>query len=211
MTEVQLDHRDYTVIVAKTARSVAHAPPGFEARWTAAYGAIIELIHACEKFDQDGITLYVSSRDQTKGTFSQHHHVRSDQVEAIVTANFPPTTVDLLEGLQLSLEAYFHRKATGTAKHNGEIIVVLIDGEPHNRSDVVKLLVEASQRIDLDSELGIGFAQVGDDVLTRGFLKSLDEDLRSSAGAKFDIVHTRVLEQIYPACLTEFLRDIIRC
>ncbi|UBF26567.1 hypothetical protein K9N68_00700 [Kovacikia minuta CCNUW1] len=209
MSAPLLENRDYTVIIAKTAPSVMMTPPGFHDRWTAAHYAIVTLAQQCESFDPDGITIYVSSKDHPSGSFNQYKQVKPEQLTEIFDQNYPPDTLNLFDGLRTALDDYFARKAIGKVKPNGEIIVVLIDGEPSDRMAIVKLIVDATLKMDQDSELGIGFVQIGDDIIARGFLNALDEDLRSKAGAKFDIVHTRVLDEIETCCLTDFLLDII--
>ncbi|MBL1174210.1 hypothetical protein [Pantanalinema sp. GBBB05] len=210
MSEVALDNRDYTVLVAKTAPSTAYASPKFHQSWSDAHRAIVTLVQKCETFDPDGITIYISSKDHAAGLFRQYRHVTSNVIEEIFNENYPPETLNLLDGLSIALTDYFTRKQAGQTKPNGEMIVVLIDGEPQDRMEIVKTIVEAAEQLDSDHELGIGFVQVGNDLIARGFLNSLDDDLRSRAGAKFDIVHTQTLDNIQADCLTEFLKDIIR-
>ncbi len=73
---------------------------------------------------------------------------------------------------------------------------------------IAKLLIRTTEKLDQDHELGIGFLQLGDDFIARGFLNALDENLKL-AGAKFDIVHTQVFEQVKPDSLTGFLLDVL--
>lgn len=210
MSEPLLENRDYTVIVAKTAASVVPGMPGFTNSWAAAHDAILALVSKCEALDPDGITLYISSHHDLADSFKQYKQVTPDKLDALFEANYPPDSLNLLDGLQTALDDYFTRKAAEQTKPNGEIIIVLIDGEPSDRMAIVKAIVNATQKMERDQELGIGFAQIGDDLIARGFLTSLDKDLRSKAGAKFDIVNTRVLATIEPQCLTQFLLDILR-
>lgn len=209
MSEPLLENRDYTVIVAKTAPSVTLTPPGFDDRWKLAHKAVVALAKACEEHDPDGITIYMSSTDSAPGAFKQYRQVTPDKLETIFDENYPPHGLNLLEGLHTALDDYFARKLAGRAKPNGAIVIVLIDGEPQDRMAIVKTIVDASAKLEHPQELGIGFAQVGDDIIARGFLAALDHDLRSTAGAKFDIVKTRVLDEIGTHCLTEFLMDVI--
>jgi len=207
-----LGNRDYTVIVAKTVGNMAGMPPPhFEKRWIDAQAAIAALAQTCQQYDPDGITVYIASQNSETGLFKQYKQISADRVNQIFEENTPPADLNLLDGLKLALEQYFAAKAANQAKSNGAIIIVLIDGEPRDRFGVIKAIVQASQRIEKDEELGIGFVQVGDDLIARGFLNSLDQDLRSQAGAKFDIVHTRVLDTIDADSLSSFLTDIIRC
>jgi hypothetical protein len=184
-------------------------PPGFESRWPDAQAAIIALAQKCEELDPDGITIYVSNNEGIEGSFKQYRQVKSAQIEGIFAENYPPDELELLKVLQLTLEDYFDRKASGLSKPNGAIVIVLIDGEPRDRLKIAKVIVDAANKLDSDEELGIGFAQIGDNLIARGFLTALDDNLRQT-GAKFDIVHTSVLEEISPDCLTNFLMDIIR-
>lgn len=207
MAEAILQNRDYTIIVAKTAASTVSMPPGYEKRWQMAYGSILALAQTCETFDPDGITIYVSCRNQPN-LFQRYKQVKPDQLSKVFDAHYPPDELNLLNGLQSALDDYFDRKAAQKTKPNGEMMIVLIDGEPSDRLAISRLIVHATQKLDRDDELGIGFIQLGDDLLARGFLNALDENLKS-AGAKFDIVHTEVLEEVKTHSLTEFLLKVL--
>ena len=206
-SETLLKNRDYTIMVAKTAPSIASTPPGYANRWAAAHTAILQLAQVCETFDPDGIALYISCRDAAKG-FQSYQNLLAQELGQVLDRHFPPDNLNLLEGLTMVLDRYFAQKVAHTNKPNGAMILVLIDGEPQERMAISRLLVHATAKLDRDDELGIGFVQLGDDLIARGFLNALDENLQA-AGAKFDIVHTAVIEDIQPACLVEFLQDVI--
>jgi hypothetical protein len=208
MSEPLLENRDYTVIVAKTAPSVAVTPPGFADRWNAAHDAILALAQKCEEFDPDGINIYISSANHPNG-FRQYRQVKSSELPMVLRDNYPPESLNLLDGLETALANYFTRKANGQTKPNGEIMIVLIDGEPSDRMAIVHTIVAATKHMEQAQELGIGFAQIGEDMIAKGFLTALDDDLKSKAGAKFDIVKTVVLEDVQPNALSDFLRDIL--
>jgi hypothetical protein len=203
-----LQNRDYTIILAKTSASLVKEPPGYENRWQDAYESIINLVLACQKFDSDGITMYVSCRDNKENNFQQYKHVMPNKLREVVETHYPPYELDLVGVLQKALDDYFARKAANTAKLNGEIIIIFIDGEPLNRREIAKIIVEATQKIDNSRELGIGFVQVGEDLLARGFLKALDDDL-THAGAKFDIVDTKMMTELESNSLLKFLFDTL--
>jgi hypothetical protein len=207
MSETLLKNRDYTIVVAKTSSELIQKPPGYEQRWLNAHNAIATLAQKCETFDPDGITLYLSHQDQSE-QFKSYKHVKSRQLAEIFETHHPPATIDLLKVLETIFHEFFTRKAAQQTKPNGEMILVLIDGEPSDRMAISRLLVHTANQLDRDSELGIGFIQLGDDLLARGFLTALDDNLKS-AGAKFDIVHTEVLADIQPHSLTEFLQDVL--
>lgn len=207
MDEALLQNRDYVIIVAKTNAISIPTPPGYEKRWQAAYSSILSLAQTCETFDPDGITVYVSAREQPD-LFQRYKQVKPDQLVQVFDAHYPPDDLNLLHVLQSTLDDYFARKAAQQTKPNGEIVIVLIDGEPRDRLAISRLIVHATQKLDRNDEFGIGFIQLGDDLIARGFLNALDENLKS-AGAKFDIVHTEVLEEVKTHSLTEFLLKVL--
>jgi hypothetical protein len=110
--------------------------------------------------------------------------------------------------LQNATDNYFQRKSAGQTKPNGEIILVVTDGEPDDRKAVMKVIIEASRRIDQEEELGISFIQVGTDPQATRFLKLLDDELQS-AGAKFDICDTVTMDDMEDMTLTDVLRNAI--
>lgn len=209
MSEVLLSDRDYTFIVAKSKRAATENLPVITERWLSAQGAIVALAKQCEAFDGDGITVYINPASSgSSELFQRYDHLRSDDLDRVFTANIPLDSLNLSAVLQMALDDYFERKAAGQTKVNGEIVLVITDGEPQDRRAIVKTIVNATQRMDVDEELGIGFIQIGDDALARGFLTILDDDLRM-AGAKFDIVHTRMLSEIEASSLAAFLTETI--
>jgi hypothetical protein len=72
----------------------------------------------------------------------------------------------------------------------------------------MKVIIEASRRIDRDEELAISFIQVGTDHQATAFLKILDDELQS-AGAKFDICDTVTMEDMEDMSLSEVLLNAI--
>jgi len=180
-----------------------------EERWLAAHDAIINLAQQCEQFDSDGITLYVNnSNHDAAGSFRRYEYVQADRVVSVLRENIPLGVITLKTVLKMALDEYFIRRAAGHCKANGEMILIVTDGEPQDRLAVSKAIVAATQRMDRDDELGIGFVQVGDDAIPRGFFTALDEDLQS-LGAKFDIVHTQILATISPESVITFLLNVI--
>jgi hypothetical protein len=208
MNEILLQNRDYAIIIAKTSASMGKEPPGHEYRWQNAYKSIINLINICQKFDNDGITLYAPSKESKSNHFQQYKYVNLDQIQEIIEAHYQPDELELLGVLKKALDDFFVRKAAGQTKSNGETIIVLIDGEPRDRIEVAKLIAEATAKLENGEELGIGFLQIGDDLLARGFLKALDDNLMH-AGATFDIVDTKIMTEIQEHSLMQFLLDTI--
>ncbi|MCS6813103.1 MAG: hypothetical protein NZ772_05960 [Cyanobacteria bacterium] len=209
MSNVLLRDRDYTFIVAKSKRAAAENLPVITRRWLSAQDAIVALAKQCEGFDGDGITVYINPASSGNSElFQRYDHLRSHELDQVFAENIPLDSLNLNTVLQMALDDYFERKTAKRTKVNGEIVLVVTDGEPQDRRAIVKTIVNATQRMDVDEELGIGFIQIGDDALARGFLTVLDDDLRV-AGAKFDIVHTRLLSDIESSSLAAFLVETI--
>lgn len=205
MSEALLQNRDYTIIFARTAVESEFSPPHFAERWANAEATALKLLKQCEAFDPDGITLYVACRTPEEVcSFKKLEQVTSATLVEQIREIYPPTKINLQQVLQVALDDYFRRKAANTTKVNGEIILVLLDGEPSDRLAVAKAIRDATHKMEKNEELGVGLVQIGDDPIARGFLTSLDHDLKD-LGAKFDIVHTRIVEQVEPDALPEFL------
>lgn len=203
MSDNLLKQRDYTIILAKNAVQNLGKPPGLEQQWQKAEKSIINLAKKCEELDPDGITLYIASTP-----FQKYEGVNSEILTQIFQQDYAVQTLNLVDILKVVIENYFKHKTEGTQKANGEIIIIVLDSEPENRRSIIKLLVEATQKINSRQELGIMFAQVGDDVIARGFLNTLDDDLHR-AGAKLDIVDTKVLGEIEAKDIPNFLLNAL--
>lgn len=204
MSEAQLQNRDYCVILARSRAKRFNAPPGLEKEWKTAEKSIITLAKQCEQLAPDGITIHIAS------TPCQTYQNATSQTlaELFDEQTYLTDTLNLTEALKMALDSYFERKAKGQIKANGEIILIFLDGEPKDRRSVIKSLVEATKQIDKNEELGIKFAQVGDDMITKGFLTALDDDLHR-AGAKFDIVDTVAFGAMEDGEISQFLLNAI--
>lgn len=198
-----VEQRDYTLIIDKSGSMSSPERPGGKSRWLAVQESTLALAQKCEELDPDGITVYLFS-----GQFKRYDNVTSDKVMQIFAEHQPMGKTDLAGVLYDALDNYFQRKEAGQAKPNGETILIVTDGEPSDRKSVMRLIVEASQKIDRDEELGISLIQVGRDKLAMQFLKALDDQLEG-AGAKFDIVDTITLEDMEGCDLAEVLLKAI--
>jgi len=198
-----LENRDYTLIIDKSGSMATPDQKGGRSRWVAAQESTLALASKCEQFDPDGITVYVFS-----GKFKRYENVTTSKVTQIFQENDPSGTTDLAAVLKHATDDYFQRKSAGTIKLNGETILVVTDGEPDDRKAVMKVIIEASRRMDKDEELAISFIQVGTDQQATRFLKVLDDELQS-AGAKFDICDTITMEDMEDLSLSEVLLNAI--
>ena len=198
-----LDNRDYTLIIDKSGSMSTPDQRGGRTRWQEAQESTLALARKCEELDPDGITVYVFS-----GRFKRYDNVTAAKVEQIFQENEPAGRTDLAGVLQDALNNYFKRKSAGQTQLNGETILAITDGEPDDRKAVMKVIIEASRRIDKDEELAISFIQIGNDRTATQFLKALDDDL-INAGAKFDIVDTLTIDEMEDMTLTEVLMNAI--
>lgn len=198
-----LANRDYTLIIDKSGSMSLKDQPNGKSRWEAMQESTLALASKCEELDPDGLTLYLFS-----GKFKRYEDVTSNRVAQIFTENEPSGRTDLASVLLDATNNYFQRKASKQTKLNGETILVVTDGEPDDRKAVMKVIIEASRRMDKDEELAISFIQVGSDAQATRFLKVLDDELQG-AGAKFDIVDTVTMDDMEDMTLTEVLLNAI--
>lgn len=210
--ESLLQDRDYTIIMGKTWLDPMAAPPGFSQRWMTAQASILDLAQKCCDFDPDGITLYVATT-VAEGSgehclFQRYEQIDHGTFEDVLADNHAPHALYLASGLEAALNDYFIHKANGTAKANGQMILMLLDGEPKDRIAIANLIVKATHQIESDEELGIGFVQIGENPIAQGFFEMLDDHLED-AGAKYDIVHTQILETIETDSLSTFLLNTL--
>ena len=203
MTDSIVEERDYTLIIDKSGSMSTQDQSGGISRWETVQESTLAVARKCEEFDPDGITVYLFS-----SRFRRYDNVTSDKVAQIFQENDPMGRTDLAGVLKDATDNYFQRKAAGQTKLNGETILVITDGEPDNRKDVMKVIIEASRQIDRDEELAISLIQVGKDAIATRFLKALDDDLQG-AGAKFDIVDTVTLDDMENMTLAEVLLNAI--
>ena len=198
-----IENRDYTLIIDKSGSMSTGDQPGGKTRWQAAEESTLALAKECEQFDPDGITVYLFS-----GRFRRYDNVTSDKVTKIYQDNEPMGKTDLASVLFDAVNDYFERKLAGQTKPNGETIVVITDGEPNDRKAVMRVIIEASQQLDKEDELGISLIQVGKNSKVTQYLKALDDQLEA-AGAKFDIVDTVTIDEMENLALSEVLLKAI--
>jgi len=198
-----LENRDYTLMIDKSSSMATSDTPDGKTRWEIAQESTVALAKKCEEIDPDGITVYLFS-----GRFRRYDNVTSEKVSRIYTENEPMGRTDLASVLEDGLENFFQRKAANQTKANGETFIIITDGEPTDRKALIRLIIEATQKIDRDEELAISLIQVGRDKKATAFLKALDDQLQS-AGAKFDIVDTVTIEDMEGMSLTDILLNAI--
>ncbi len=187
---IELENRDYTLIIDKSASMAKKDCEGGRSRWNVMQETTFGLASKCEEFSPDGITIYTFSSQ-----FRRYDNVTASKVEQIFSENEPVGRTEMAKVLQDALKSYFRLKEQGLAKLGGETILVVTDGQPDHPQAVIQTIIDATQKIDRDEELAISFIQIGNDAEATKFLKTLDDDLQS-AGARFDIVDTITIDEI---------------
>ncbi|GFE69706.1 VWA domain-containing protein [Chroococcus sp. FPU101] len=193
-----IQNRDYTLIIDKSGSMAKIDDIGGKSRWKQMQESTLALAIKCESLDPDGITVYTFS-----GRFKCYDNVTSAKVEQIFSENEPMGSTNLAAVLEDAVNCYFKNKSS-----SGETILVITDEEPDDRKAVMKVIIDASRRLNKDEELAISFIQVGRDIEATRFLKALDDDLQS-VGAKFDIVDTVTVEDMENMSLSEVLLNAI--
>lgn len=196
VTGKKLDGVDVTIIVDRSG-SMASVDTNGKTRWENAIEGSIALAGKASKYDPDGITLYTFA-----GNFKKDTSVGPEAVAKAFAEQEPNGSTDLTRVLSDYFGDFTKRKTSGELKPNGELVLVITDGVPDNRETVKKAIIEVTQKMDKDDELGMLFVQIGNDASATTYLKQLDDDLK---GAKFDIVNTMTMDEVGERSLTEVL------
>eukprot|EP01126_Amoeba_proteus_P011316 TRINITY_DN14549_c0_g2_i14.p1 TRINITY_DN14549_c0_g2~~TRINITY_DN14549_c0_g2_i14.p1 ORF type:complete len:319 (-),score=59.13 TRINITY_DN14549_c0_g2_i14:179-1135(-) len=174
----------YTIILDKSG-SMTYSD-GFGMRWADAKEACEHMADAMESLAINGMTMYLFSESQ-----SSHPKYTgltcSRDIQRIFESNNPAGGTDMSGVLRQALNDHFvHREQ--------EHILVITDGEPNNRDDVVRTLVEGINKLALPDELGITFMQVGHDREAAQFLHEL-QDCLTEKGARWNVVECITYEK----------------
>lgn len=155
--------------------------PG-KTRWQELQETCFGLASEVNKIDSDGIDVIVFG-----GTVETFTNVTPQKIASVFSSRSPRGGTPL----HLALDVVVKRQKT-TGKNT--VAFVFTDGEPDDQMKVMRLIVDASKKLDRDEQLTFLFIQIGKDPNASKFLQVLDDDLEK-AGAKFDIVDTVSSEQ----------------
>lgn len=192
-----ISNRDYVVIIDRTGSMSTRDCPGGKSRYDYCRESVGALVRKVEAIDPDGLDCYFFN-----GKFQKYTSVTSDKIIEVFDANQPMGSTILAPCLQDALNGHFSKGARPTT------ILIITDGEANDPHDVAKTLILAANKIEADSELAISFIQIGKDINARDFLRKLDDDL-TGAGAKFDIVDVKTMDDFDNKPLEEILFDAI--
>ena len=191
-----------------------------ESRWNVSKKVNTEITRAVCAFDDDGIDLVF---------FNNRFTAYTGIVEATVRETFdkhsPNNGTVLAPPMQAMINKYLPAKVKTAASSGGIFskakpavyekmspakpfaMLIWTDGSPADRDDVEAVIIDATQRINKDSDFGIAIIQVGHDSGATAWLKTLDEGLEAK-GAAFDVVAVVHLDEILAAKLSP--EDIVR-
>jgi Mg-chelatase subunit ChlD len=200
MNVEQLKGRDYVLVIDKSGSMEEKDTPTGQTRWAYAQESALAIARRVAEFDPDGITVIPFA-----GTFKMYENTTPEKLKDVWAENTPMGGTMLAPVLKAVFESYAKRKAANQAKPNGELLLVITDGQPQDEAAVASTIVQFGNKLDnADSEYGISFIQVGKDLSASAFLKRLDDDL-TKQGAKHDIVDTKTMEEVETIGLTETL------
>ena len=194
-----LQKRDYTLIVDQSRSMADFETAENQSCWDIIQNSTLALATQCEQLDPNGITVYLFSEN-----FQKYPQVTSETVAKIFTTHQPQGKAYLAPVLKNAIDGYFKRRALEISQVNGEIIIIVTAGAIQDPQAVQEVMIEASDQLNSDEELGIELVQVGSNQSAAQFFKQLDQDLQQ-AGAKFDICNTVSLEDMARIDLNEVL------
>lgn len=180
---------------------------GRKTRWQYGEKTIRVITEACAEIDDDGITLGFFDNE-----LIVEENTTPDRLDDIYRQVSPGGTTDTAKYIQNRFDAYFLRRDGGEVevevgkgglfgsrkkekryvepvKHCKPVItLVFTDGRSNDDEQLKKTIAQNSKKLKSADEFNIVFIQIGDDRTAARSLKSLDDDLVSKYGAKFDIV-----------------------
>ena len=196
----KLENRDGVVLIDRSGSMSQTDTLSGGTRWKEAQETTEALARELAKNDPDGIDLHTFNHG-----VKSYKGVTPDRVAGVFKESGPSGSTILAPALRVVFANYLENKKTGKTKPNGELLVVVTDGQPEDESAVAKEISQFTHKLENgDGEYGILFLQVGKDTAATKFLKGLDDDLVKQ-GAKFDIVDTKTMEEMDGVSLTDAL------
>jgi hypothetical protein len=171
--------------------------------WQKAEVILQQIACRCYEWNPRGMSVYVAATPAYRYDF-----LSPAQLELVFGQNYTPSKLNLCVALEMVFQDYFFRRDHPKNTCAGEIAMVVLDQEPEERQKLVRLLVDTTRRLRQENELGVLFAQLGEDNITQGFLRALDDDLHR-AGACHDIVDAQHLLNLTPAGIDQFLLNAL--
>lgn len=192
-----ISKRDYVVIIDKSASMGATDCPGGRSRWDYCQESVFGLVSKVVKLDPDGVDVHFFN-----SKFTSYENVTPEKVNEIFAANDPQGSTYFAPVLEAALGKHFSKAQRATT------ILVITDGEAADMPETCKALINAANKLEADAELAVSFLQIGKDPRAKMFLEKLDNEL-TSAGAKFDIVDAKTMDELENKSLEEVLFEAV--
>lgn len=184
---LELNKGDNFIFGVDVSGSMAHNDcPGNMSRIEYLKEKVILFAQEASKWDTDGIDVLSFGHKIT-----QYNGVTGDKAEEIIkklSANEGSTdTAGLIRA------AYKLHKDAGKEQ---TVLFIATDGNPSDPDAVKKAIIDITKDVKDEREFNIAFLTVGNiDAALRNYLTALDDELES-AGAKYDIVDVKSLEEV---------------
>jgi len=181
--------RDYVLAIDISGSMLSEDCPGPVSRFEAASEGAVAFAETLEKLDPDGFDLCLFS-----DKMQWFKAASADVVRDVFAKHSPDGGTLLAPVLKRSIEAFFAQRQRPLT------IVVITDGCPQDKVQVMDTIVNASRRLHdsggADANLGITFIQIGHDKQASRFLKELDDDLQEKYDSPLDIVDTVPMTEV---------------
>ena len=189
-----------------------------------------ELVREMDQIDTDGVTVHF---------YDDQHEVHDNTTfakgEPLLKAVKPRGSTDTAGAIKRHIDKYldkrlgkaavpgtkggfFSKGTPGTPAVPADpstkpiIIVVITDGEPNDKEAVVKVIVDATVRLEAAGlkrdALGISFIQIGRNKPATDWLNELNNNLKPK-GAKMDIVNCLTIEDCDGLTTTQILEKAL--
>ena len=168
----------YTLILDRSGSMHTHDTGHSKSRWHTAKAAVEHMAEQVERLvsTKKGMTLWMFSSPP----HSRYTDLKTcEDVESVFCKEKPHGLTDLSGVLRQAFEDHL-------TFNQPEHILVVTDGEPSNRDDVITVLVEFINKLSSPDQLGITFMQVGEDSTAADYLHNIQDHI-VDLGAKYAV------------------------
>ncbi len=197
--EYLLENRKYVLILARDEPPNLASSPGWSQDWQDAESILLKIAETCHHLSPNNLDVYVASHPHYC-----YENILPHELNHVFTHSFAPPEIDLYSPMAKVLDTYFRDRHHGPDSPQGLIIITVMDCEPPNRYAIIQLLLDAAKKVESETEIGLLFAQVGEDERAKAFLQTLDRELHRT-NINFDIIDTPTLLHLNPDRINHFL------
>lgn len=166
--------------------------------------AVAAVVAKVVQYDPDGIDVFFFNNR------TQHRSKSADDIMRLLRSVQPRGSTPTASALRRVIDPYLSElenwvvegKPAGLPKPRPLNVLVLTDGAPNRGEEPDGVIIEAARRLDAGRwpphQLGLQFVQIGDDDEAAEALRRLDDELKSNAGIKRDLVDTVLFDKSAP-------------